>query len=89
MSIWEQMLKSVSNKEGKNFKGQERNGSFVYCQIRNYLKEISTQEQKIDSPSVEGDPIDVDTQTVNSPFQQTIDGKKIIYLFYPSTTNMN
>ena len=29
-------------------------------------KEISTQEQKIDSPSVEGDPIDVDTQTVNS-----------------------
>ena len=47
------------------------------------------QEQKIDSPSVEGDPIDVDTQTVNSLVQQTIDGKKIIYLFYPSSTNMN
>ena len=47
------------------------------------------QEQKINSPSVEGDPIDVATQTVNSPVQQTIDGKKIIYLFYPSATNMN
>jgi len=47
------------------------------------------QEQKIDSPLVEGDPIDVATQTVNSPVQQTIDGKKIIYLFYPSATNMN
>ena len=52
-------------------------------------KKISTQEQKINSPSVEGDPIDVDTQTVNSPVQQIIDGKKIIYLFYPSATNMN
>ena len=47
------------------------------------------QEQKINSPLVEGNPIDVDTQTINSPVQQTIDGKKIIYLFYPSATNMN
>ena len=34
------------------------------------------QEQKIGSPLVEGDPIDVDTQTINSPVQQTIDVKK-------------
>ena len=47
------------------------------------------QEQKIDSPLVEGDPINVDTQTVNSSVQQTINGKKIIHLFYPSATNMN
>ena len=52
-------------------------------------KEISTQEQKINRPSVEDNPINVDTQAVNSPVQQTIDGKKIIYLFYPSATDMN
>ena len=39
-------------------------------------EEISTQEQNMNSPSAEGDLIDVDTQTVNSPVQQTIDGKK-------------
>ena len=52
-------------------------------------KVISTQEQKIDRPSVEDNPINVDTQAVNSLVQQTIDGKKIIYLFYPSTIDMN
>ena len=52
-------------------------------------KVISTQEQKIDRPSVENNPINVDTQAINSPVQQTIDGKKIIYLFYPFATDMN
>ena len=52
-------------------------------------KVISMQEQKIDRPLVEDNPINIDTQAINSPVQQTIDGKKIIYLFYPSTTNMN
>ena len=52
-------------------------------------KVICTQEQKIDRPSVEDNPINVDIQAVNSPVQQTIDGKKIIYLFYPSATDMN
>ena len=48
---------------------------------------ISMQEQKIDRPSVEDNPINADTQAVNSPVQQTIDGKKI--LFYPSAIDMN
>ena len=54
------------------------------------------QEQENDSPpidndpvGVENDPIAVDTQTVDSPVQHTTDGKKIIYLFYSSTTIMN
>ena len=51
-------------------------------------KVISMQEQKIDHPSVEDNPINVDTQDINSSVQQIIDGKKIIYLFYPSATDM-
>ena len=54
------------------------------------------QEQKSDRLSIENDPVGiendpavVDTQTVHSPVQHTTDGKKIIYLFYPSATNMN
>jgi len=45
-------------------------------------------EQKSDSPPVENDPIDVDTQNVEPPVQQTIDGKKVIYLVYFPTTNI-
>ena len=52
-------------------------------------KVISTQEQKINRPSVEDNPINIHTQAINSPVQQTIDGNKIIYLFYPSATDMN
>ena len=37
------------------------------------------QEQEPDSPPIDSDPAVVDTQTVDSPFQGTIDGKKIIY----------
>ena len=54
------------------------------------------QEQESDSLPIENDPISiengpivVDTQTVDSLVQHTTDGKKIIYLFYPSTTIMN
>jgi len=47
------------------------------------------QEQESDSLPIENDPIVVVTQTVDSPVQHTTDGKKIIYLFYPSATNMN
>ena len=47
------------------------------------------QEQESDSLPIENDPVVVVTQTVNSPFQHTADGKKIIYLFYLSATNMN
>ena len=55
-----------------------------------------TQEQESnslpienDSVSIENNPAVVDTQTVDSPVQDTTDGKKIIYLFYPSATIMN
>ena len=51
-------------------------------------EETPTQEQESDSLPIENDPIVV-TQTVDSPVQHTTDGKKIIYLFYSSTTNMN
>ena len=54
------------------------------------------QEQESDSPpidndlvGVENDPTAVDTETDDSPVQHTADGKKIIYLFYPSATIMN
>ena len=54
------------------------------------------QEQESDSLPIKNDPISikndptaVDTQTVDSSVQHTTDGKKIIYLFYPSATIMN
>ena len=49
------------------------------------------QEQESDSPSigVENDPVAVDTQTVDSPVQQTTNGKEVICLVYLSATNMN
>ena len=52
-------------------------------------EETFMQEQKSDSPPVKNDPVDVDTQTIESPVQQTIDGKKVICLVYLSATNMN
>ena len=52
------------------------------------------QEQEPDSPlndpiGIEGDPIAVDTQTIDSPVQQTTDGKGVICSIYLSATNMN
>ena len=47
------------------------------------------QEQESDSPSIENDPVGVVIQTIESPIQQTIDDRKIIYLFYPLAMNMN
>ena len=52
------------------------------------------QEQEPDSPlsdpvGVEGDPVVVDTQTIDSLVQHTTDGKRIIYPFYPSAIIMN
>ena len=38
---------------------------------------------------VEEDPIDIDTQTVDSPARQTIDGKKFICSFYSSIAIIN
>ena len=52
-------------------------------------EETPTQEQESDSLPIENDPIGVVIQTIESLVQQTIGGKKIIYLFYPSATNMN
>ena len=47
------------------------------------------QEQEFDSLPINNDPIGAVIQTVESPIQQTIDGKKVICLIYLSTTNMN
>ena len=52
-------------------------------------EEIFTQEEKSNNLPIESDSADVDTQTVEPLVHQTIDGKKIIYLFYPFATNMN
>ena len=48
-----------------------------------------TQGQESGSLPIEGDPIDVDTQTVESLVQQTVDGKEVICLVHLSATNMN
>ena len=66
--------------------------SFLPCQI--LLEEIPTQEQEPDSPlndhvGVEGDPVVVDTQTVDSPTQHATDGKEVICPFYFTTIIMN
>ena len=47
-------------------------------------RKTSPQEQRSDNSPVEEDPIDTNTQTVDSVAQQTIDGKKFICSFYPS-----
>ena len=60
---------------------------YLLCQI--LPEKTPMQEQESDSLSLESDPIVVVTQTVDSLVQYTTDGKKIIYLFYPSTTNKN
>ena len=52
-------------------------------------EETFTQRQKSSSLPIEGDPVDVDTQTVESLVQQTIDGKKVICSVKLSATNMN
>ena len=47
------------------------------------------QEQESDSLPIENNPAVADIQTVDSLVQHTTDDKKIVYLFYPSTTIMN
>ena len=42
---------------------------------------MSTQEQRSNNPTVENDPVDADTQTIDSPSQQIVDGKKFICSF--------
>jgi len=51
--------------------------------------ETLTQEQEFDSLPIKNDHVGIVIQTIESLVQQTIDGKKIIYLFYPFATNMN
>ena len=52
-------------------------------------KKASTQEQRSNNPTVEDDPVDADTQPIDSPTQQIIDGKKFIAHSCPSITNIN
>ena len=52
------------------------------------------QEQEPKNPlndpiGIEGDPVAVDTQTIDSPVWHTTDGKEIICSFYSSTIIMN
>jgi len=51
-------------------------------------KETFTQGQKSSNLPIEGDSADVDTQSIESLVQQTIDGKKVICLVYLPTTNI-
>ena len=44
-------------------------------------EKTSAQEQRSNNPTVGDDPDDADTQTVDSPTQQTVDGKKFICSF--------
>ena len=44
-------------------------------------KKTSAQEQRSNNPTVEDDPIDADTQTVDSSIQQIVNGKKFMCLF--------
>ena len=55
--------------------------SFDHFVYQTPPEKTSTQEQKPASPPIEDGPIDADTRTVNSPIQQTVDGKKFICLF--------
>ena len=50
---------------------------------------MSPQKQRSDNSPVEENPIDADTKTIDSPAQQTIDGKKFIAHSFPSITNIN
>ena len=52
-------------------------------------RKMSPQEQRSDNSPVEEDPIDTNTQTIDSPAWQTIDGKKFICSFYPSIAIIN
>ena len=52
-------------------------------------RKTSPQEQRSDDSPVEEDPVDTDTQTIDSLAQQTIDGKKFICSFYPSIAIIN
>ena len=52
-------------------------------------RKMSPQEQRSDNSPVEEDPVDTDTQTIDSLARQTIDGKKFICSFYPSIAIIN
>ena len=65
---------------------------FLMCQI--LPEETPVQDREPDSPlndlvGVEGGLAAVDTQTIDSPVQQTTDGKGVICSIYLSATNMN
>ena len=66
--------------------------NFLPCQI--LPEETLVQEQEPVSPlndlvGVEGDPIAIDTQTIDSLVWHTTDGKEVICPFYASAIIMN
>ena len=52
-------------------------------------RKMSPQEQRYNNSPVEEDLVNTDTQTIDSPARQTIDGKKFICSFYPSIAIIN
>ena len=65
---------------------------FLPCQI--LLEETPMQEQEPNNPlndpiGVEGDPISIDTQIVDSLVRHTIDGKEVICSIYFLYKNMS
>ena len=52
-------------------------------------RKMSPQEQRSDNSPGEENPVDTDTQTIDSPAWQTIDGKKFICSLYPSIAIIN
>ena len=52
-------------------------------------RKMSPQEQRSNNSPVEDDPVNTDTQTVDSPAWQTFNGKKFICSFYPSIAIIN
>ena len=72
--------------------GFHSSSGFLPCQI--LPEETPTQEQEPDSPlndpiGVKGDPVVINTQTVDSPSQHATDGKEVMCPFYSSAIIMN
>ena len=66
--------------------------TFLPCQI--FPEETPMQEQEPDSPlndpiSIEGDPIAIDTQTINSLVRHITYGKEVLCPFHSSAIIMN
>jgi len=62
---------------------------FDHLPCQTLLEETFMQEQESDSPPIDSDHVGAVIQTIESPVQQTIDGKKVICLVYLSAPNLS